>query len=146
MDIRFEKMDIFDQTFDAIVYFSKNDLLGADFTELFKHTSEKIEESFISLGAIPTGVAKLVPAQDLKADYLILSVIPEDLDTNRDIYLFESALNAIFDLVEKYQLSEMAIDVEQLKNNYGQKYVNILNRLIHQRRRELSDFVLHLCQ
>mgnify|MGYP001025546579 CR=1 FL=1 len=146
MDLRFVQDSIFDLSTDSIIYFTDNTLIGPSSKFLVDKASKKIIEPIIKQNGCPTGKAKIIPGFDLKNDYVILAVIPDGLENDRDKFLFKQTIYNIFDLMTEYNLNSIAVDLSHIYEIYGKNYVTLLNEVIIEKRNDYIDLVMYLCK
>src|SRR5699024_9219545 len=146
MDLRFVQDSIFDLSTDSIIYFTDNTLIGPSSKFLIDKASKKIIEPIIKQNGCHTGKAKIIPGFDLKNDYVILAIIPDGLENDRDKFLFKQTIYNIFDLMTEYNLNSIAVDLSHIYEIYGKNYVTLLNEVIIEKRNDYIDLVMYLCK
>lgn len=143
MDIRVVGESIFDIESDCILYFVDNAFTNKDTLELVEQCGNRILNTFSKISSIPTGDLKIVPAFDLKADYIILSVIPKNIENDEDRHFLKGIFYKIMENFEKYEFNTLAVDIKRLNDSYGKKHCDIFKECL----RNLDmDIVIFLCK
>lgn len=145
MDIRFTHEDIFETETEAVVYFTDHSLLGEQSKHLIKRTGERIMDSLVQQNGCATGEVKIVPAFELKSNYIVLSVLPEDSNPLSEI-LFKDMLLQIFNICFEYNIHSLSLDLRYIKQVFSQRYVAILNNVLKEIKEQNGDILLYLCQ
>lgn len=144
MDIRFTNENIFETDSESLVYFTDHSLLGSQSNFLIEKAGEGIIEPLIKQKGCATGEVKIVPAFNLDAEYVILSVLPET-DHPLSEKMFEEMLLQIFNILVDYEIHSVSLDLKYIKKVFDQGYVAILNEIIKKKRRDNIDVLLYLC-
>ena len=146
MDIRYIDKDIFEIESDSIVYFTDNSLIGKDSDVLLNKAGNRALESIQKLNGCATGEIKIIPGYNTKQYYIILSVLPNSIDSDKNIYLFKRLFTKLFEVAEEYNINSFAIDVLYMQSRYGAEYIRLLNNIIRSVELKYSDFILYLCK
>ncbi|WP_099203007.1 macro domain-containing protein [Miniphocaeibacter massiliensis] len=144
MDIRFTNKNVFDVEADAILYFTDNSLIGEKSNELIEKAGNRIIDSIQKLNGCATGDIKIVPAFNLRQLYIILSVLPEKIDTNIQKELFNNVFIKLFKVLEEYELDSVVIDVSYMQRKYGVEYSVLLNRIVKDKRFNFYDNIVYM--
>lgn len=143
MDIRVIGESIFNIESDCIVYFVDNNFANNDSLELIKYAGNRLLNTFSKISSIPTSQVKVVPAFDLKANYILLTVIPKNIQSKEDKEFLKEIFDNIIETFEMHEFNTMAIDIKRLNNSYGSEYCDELKKYL----RSLDkDFVVFLCK
>lgn len=146
MDLRFVQKSIFDLKVDGIIYFTDNTLLGSSSKYLIEKASNSIIEPLLKQNGCPTGSAKITPGFSLLSEYVILSVIPDQIDNETSNFLFKESIYEIFNIIKEYELNSIAVDYSYINDNYGKKYIELFNSVIQEKRSNYVDVVIYLCK
>ncbi len=145
MDIRFVKGDIFDLQSDAILYFIENSLLEEGSKKLVEKAGERVIEPLVKIGGIETGECRIIPAFNLKSDYIILASLPNDLEGNNEI-VFKNLIFNVFSNMNKFDIQSLNIDYNFLMDKYHNKFINLINEVIDDKSLRISDFLVYMCK
>ena len=101
-------------------------------------------ESFTKHGACSVGDAKVVPGFNLKADYVIMTVIPVEVKDETDKQLFVKAVRKAFEIIKEFSVRIIAIDIAKLKELYEDNYVNLFNEVIRDREFKNLELIIYM--
>ncbi len=145
MDIRYTFEKIFDVDSEAIVFFSTNDLLEGS-QDLMERAGSRASESLTKIQGCPTGGVRIIPGYDLRQLYILLTVLPEDIDSEINKRLFDNSFNEIIKTAKQYDIMSLAINIDYLKEKYSQDYIESLNRVLNSEAHKFDDFIVYLCR
>lgn len=143
MDIRVVGENIFYIESDCVIYFVDNAFSDTDTNILVEHSGDRLLDVFSKLSSLPTGEFKVVPAFNLKTDYILLSVIPKNLDNEKDEKFLKEIFENITSCFERYEFNTIAIDIKRLENSYGKRHSEIFKNYLRNLNR---DLVVFLCK
>ena len=143
MDIRIVGEDIFNIQSDCVIYFVDNAFSDEETMELVTHTGNRIIEVFSKISSLATGEFKVVPAFNLKATYIVLMVLPKELNEINDENFLKSIFENILNAFDKYSFNTMAIDISRLERNYGKKHGEVFKDFL---RNSNKDIVVYICK
>lgn len=146
MDIRFVNKDFFNINSEALVYFTDNTLIGERSDILIDKAGDRILETIQKLNGCATGEVKIVPGYNLKQDYVILSVLPDNIEGNIEIVLMKRLFENLFKLIDEYGISSIAIDVQYMQNKYGCEYITLLNKIVRSNIYKYNNNILFMCK
>lgn len=146
MDIRFKDKNIFEVSTESIVYFSDNSLIGEKSDVLINRAGDRILDTIQKLNGCSTGEVKIVPGYDLKQNYVLLSVLPENLNSEIDKKLFKNIFNNIFLMLDEYNIASFAIDVKYMSTKFGDEYIKLLNEIVRSDEYKYSDYTIYMCK
>ena len=144
LDIRFTKDNVYDLTADAIIHFSGCNFFGKENKNLIERAGDEILESFTKHGACSVGDAKVVPGFNLKADYVIMTVILVEVKDETDKQLFVKAVRKAFEIIKEFSVRIIAIDIAKLKELYEDNYVNLFNEVIRDREFKNLELIIYM--
>ena len=143
MDIRVVSESIFDIESDCIVYFVDNVFSSEDTMELVSKAGDRLLDVFSKISSFATGEFKIVPAFNLKTTYVIISSIPQSIETEEDEKFLEEIFSNILSGIEKYEFNTIAVDVTRLSNSYSSKHSEVFKRFL---RNVKKDIVVFMCK
>ncbi|MBK1469142.1 macro domain-containing protein [Parvimonas parva] len=143
MDIRVVSESIFDIESDCIVYFVDNAFSSEDTMELVSKAGDRLLDVFSKISSFATGEFKIVPAFNLKTTYVIISSIPQSIETEEDEKFLEEIFSNILSGIEKYEFNTIAVDVTRLLNSYSSKHSEVFKRFL---RNVKKDIVVFMCK
>lgn len=143
MDIRVVSESIFDIESDCIVYFVDNAFSSEDTMELVSKAGDRLLDVFSKISSFATGEFKIVPAFNLKTTYVIISSIPQSIETEEDEKFLEEIFLNILSGIEKYEFNTIAVDVTRLSNSYSSKHSEVFKRFL---RNVKKDIVVFMCK
>ncbi|WP_288979297.1 macro domain-containing protein [uncultured Parvimonas sp.] len=143
MDIRVVSESIFDIESDCIVYFVDNAFSSEDTMELVSKAGDRLLDVFSKISSFATGEFKIVPAFNLKTTYVIISSIPQSIETEEDEKFLEEIFSNILSGIEKYEFNTIAVDVTRLSNSYSSKHSEVFKRFL---RNVKKDIVVFMCK
>lgn len=145
MDIRITFEDIFEIESDGLVFFSDNALLDEGSNSLIENAGERVFLPLSKIQGVATGDVKLIPGFDLKQLYIFLTVLPEDIESKLNQKLFKDSFKKIIDLSKEFNLESIAINLNYLKERYGEYYIDCLNRVLRSDDYKFEDLIVFLC-
>lgn len=145
MDIRITFEDIFEIESDGLVFFSDNALLDEGSNSLIENAGERVLLPLSKIQGVATGDVKLIPGFDLKQLYIFLTVLPEDIESKLNQKLFKDSFKKIIDLSKEFNLESIAINLNYLKERYGEYYIDCLNRVLRSDDYKFEDLIVFLC-
>ncbi len=145
MDIRITFEDIFEIESDGLVFFSENALLDEGSNSLIENAGERVLLPLSKIQGVATGDVKLIPGFDLKQLYIFLTVLPEDIESKLNQKLFKDSFKKIIDLSKEFNLESIAINLNYLKERYGEYYIDCLNRVLRSDDYKFEDLIVFLC-
>lgn len=145
MDIRITFEDIFEIESDGLVFFSDNALLDEGSNSLIKNAGERILSPLSKIQGVATGDVKIIPGFDLKQLYIFLTVLPEDIESELNQKLFKDSFKNIIGLSKEFNLESIAINLNYLKERYGEYYIDCLNRVLRSDDYKFEDLIVFLC-
>ncbi|WP_237036193.1 macro domain-containing protein [Mediannikoviicoccus vaginalis] len=145
MDIRITFEDIFEIESDGLVFFSDNALLDEGSNSLIENAGERVLLPLSKVQGVATGDVKLIPGFDLKQLYIFLTVLPEDIESKLNQKLFKDSFKKIIELSKEYNLESIAINLNYLKERYGEYYIDCLNRVLRSDDYKFEDLIVFLC-
>lgn len=145
MDIRITFEDIFEIESDGLVFFSDNALLDEGSNSLIENAGERVLLPLSKIQGVATGDVKLIPGFDLKQLYIFLTVLPEDIESKLNQKLFKDSFKKIIELSKEFNLESIAINLNYLKERYGEYYIDCLNRVLRSDDYKFEDLIVFLC-
>lgn len=145
MDIRITFEDIFEIESDGLVFFSDNALLDKGSNSLIKNAGERVLSPLSKIQGVATGDVKIIPGFDLKQLYIFLTVLPEDIESELNQKLFKDSFKKIIGLSKEFNLDSIAINLNYLKERYGEYYIDCLNRVLRSDDYKFEDLIVFLC-
>lgn len=145
MDIRITFEDIFEIESDGHVFFSDNALLDEGSNSLIENAGERVLLPLSKIQGVATGDVKLIPGFDLKQLYIFLTVLPEDIESKLNQKLFKDSFKKIIELSKEFNLESIAINLNYLKERYGEYYIDCLNRVLRSDDYKFEDLIVFLC-
>ncbi len=146
MDIRFKDKNIFEVSTESIVYFSDNSLIGERSDVLINRAGNRILDTIQKLNGCATGEVKIIPGYDLEQNYVLLSVLPEKLESEIEKNLFKKIFSSVFSMLDEYNISSFAIDVNYMKTKFGDEYIKLLNEIVRSEEYKYSDYTIYMCK
>lgn len=146
MEVRYVNSTIFENESDAVLFYIENSLLEDRSKILVKEAGIRILEALTKISGIESSEAVVIPGFDIKADYLILSNIREDLKSDFNKEIFKKSLINSFKKAIDFKISSINIDISYLQGLFGKEYVNIFNDLINSDRFRKEEIILYLCR
>lgn len=145
MDIRITFEDIFEIESEGLVFFSDNALLDEGSNSLIGNAGERIISPLSKIQGVATGDVKIVPGFDLKQLYVFLTVLPEDIESDLNKKLFKDSFKKIIGLSKEFNLQSIAINLNYLKERYGEYYIDCLYRVLRGDEYKFEDLIVFLC-
>ena len=145
MDIRITFEDIFEIESQGLVFFSDNALLDEGSNSLIENAGNRIVLPLSKVQGVATGDVKIIPGFDLKQLYVFLTVLPEDIESNLNQKLFKDSFEKIIALSKEFDLQSIAINLNYLKERYGEYYIDCLNRVLRSDDYKFEDLIVFLC-
>ena len=145
MDIRIIFEDVFEIESDGLVFFSDNALLDEGSNSLIENAGERVLLPLSKIQGVATGDVKLIPGFDLKQLYIFLTVLPEDIESKLNQKLFKDSFKKIIELSKEFNLESIAINLNYLKERYGEYYIDCLNRVLRSDDYKFEDLIVFLC-
>lgn len=144
MDIRITFENIFEIESDALVFFSDNALLDENADILIDNAGDRVVKPLAKIQGVATGDVKVIPGFDLKQLYIFLTVLPEDIESKINKILFKNTFDKIVQLAKELDLDSISINLNYLKERYGEYYIECLNRVLRDDEYKFEDLVVFL--